>query len=289
MNIAEKAAGFTISGDTGSVGGVTVTVRVGTGALTATSADTNPATWSVTVPGDAAYISEPSVAVEVNASKTGFAAARAVQSTLAVDLTAPTAPTYTAPGSLQVGVAIAAVSPSGGSGIDEYGATGLPSGLSIDTVTGVISGTPDSANASTASVTVTVSDTAGNADTVTVTFPAVSAAGTLEGASISAGNLLIQLDSTGVVTGLRESDARGTDHNIAAQSTTLVSLVVESAATDLPSSGTGAHYKPTGWTYAAGTAGTGETTRGDVYLQLCRQHQRRCDGGGEGGLCHTGN
>ena len=32
--------------------------------------------------------------------------------------------------------------------------------------------------------------------------------------------------------------------------------------TDLPSSGTGAHYKPTGWTYAAGTAGTGETTRG---------------------------
>ena len=30
VNIAEKAAGFTISGDTGSVGGVTVTVRVGT-------------------------------------------------------------------------------------------------------------------------------------------------------------------------------------------------------------------------------------------------------------------
>ena len=85
---------------------------------------------------------------------------------------------------------------------------------------------------------------------------------TADGASISAGDLLIQLDSTGVVTGLRESDAHGTDHNIAARSTTLVSLVVESAAGDLPSSGTGAHYKPTGWTYAAGTAGTGETTRG---------------------------
>ena len=348
VNIEEKATGFGIGGDTGSVGGVSVTVRVGMVELTATSADTNPATWSVTVPGDAAYISEPSVAVEVNASKTGFDAARAVQSTLAVNLTAPTAPTYTAPGSLQVGVAITAMSPSGGSGsgIDEYGATGLPSGLSIDPFSGVISGTPDRANASTASATVTVTDTADNAATVLVAFPVVakgdqtltgfqyssntvtlgSAAPTVTapsgaqgalsysataatvctvgptsgvltlvgvgeceviataadtanynqatatytvtvqsvvlGASISAGDLLIQLDSTGVVTGLRESDAHGTDHNIAAQSTTLVSLVVESAATDLPSSGTGAHYKPTGWTYAAGTAGTGETTRG---------------------------
>ena len=81
-------------------------------------------------------------------------------------------------------------------------------------------------------------------------------------ALITAGDLLIRMDSMGVVTGLYEGDARGTDHNIAAQSTTLVSLVVESAATDLPSTGTGAHYKPTGWTYAAGTAGTGETTRG---------------------------
>ena len=128
VNIAEKAAGFTISGDTGSEGGVTVTVTVGTTPLTATSTAANPATWLVSVPGDAPYISEPSVAVEVNASKTGYAAARAVQSTLAVDLTAPTAPTYTAPGSLQVGVAIAAVSPSGGSDINEYSATGLARG-----------------------------------------------------------------------------------------------------------------------------------------------------------------
>ena len=50
-----------------------------------------------------------------------------------MDLTAPTAPTYTAPDSLKVGVAIAAMSPADGIGIDEYSATGLPPGLSIDT------------------------------------------------------------------------------------------------------------------------------------------------------------
>ena len=349
VNIEEKATGFAISGDTGSEGGVTVTVTVGTTPLTATSAPANPATWLVSVPANASYISEPSVAVEVNASKTGFDAASAVQSTLAVDLTAPTAPTYTAPGSLQVGVAITAMSPSGGSGINEYSATGLPAGLRIDTTMGVISGTPDTADASTANATVTASDAADNTATVLIAFPPVakgdqtltgfqyssntvtlgstvptvtapsgaqgalsysvtastvcavgSSTGVLtlvgvgecevtataadtadynqatatytvtvqpvvltaDGASISAGNLLIQLDSTGVVTGLRESDARGTDHNIAAQSTTLVSLVVESASTATPSLGMGAHYKPTGWSYTAGTAGTGETTRG---------------------------
>ena len=78
----------------------------------------------------------------------------------------PVAPTYTAPVSLQVGVAITAMIPSGGADIHEYGAPGLPSGLSIDAGSGVISGTPDTANASTASVTVTVTDTAGNAATV---------------------------------------------------------------------------------------------------------------------------
>ena len=54
INIAEKAAGFIIAGDTGSVDGVSVTVRVGTEDLTATSAEADPAIWSVNVPGDAA-------------------------------------------------------------------------------------------------------------------------------------------------------------------------------------------------------------------------------------------
>ena len=175
VNIAEKAGGFAISGNTGSVGGVSVTVAVGTEELTATSAAADPATWSVDVPGNASYIAGPSVSVSVSAAKTGHTSPNAVTSTLAVDLTAPTAPTYAAPSSLQVGMALAPLNPSGGLGIDGYSAAGLPSGLSIDPLSGAIDGTPDTANASTASVTVTASDTAGNADTVTIEFPAVAA------------------------------------------------------------------------------------------------------------------
>ena len=47
INIAEKAAGFVIEGNTGSVGDVSVTVSVGGTNLTATSSTSNPATWSV--------------------------------------------------------------------------------------------------------------------------------------------------------------------------------------------------------------------------------------------------
>ena len=173
VNIAEKAAGFTISGNTGSEGGASVTVTVGSTDLTATSGSSDPATWSVNVPANASYITGTSVAVKVNASKTGLNAASEVTRSLTVDLIAPTAPTYTVPGSLNLDEQITAMSPSGGSGIDRYSATGLPSGLSIDASTGVISGTPDAANANTASVTVAVSDNAGNSNTVNLTFPAV--------------------------------------------------------------------------------------------------------------------
>ena len=175
VNIAEKTAGFTISGDTGTESGVDVTVQVGTGTLTATSADNaGTATWSVNVPADASYITGTSVDVQVNASKTGYTAPDSVTRTLTVDLTAPTAPTYTAPASLQVGVAIATMSPTGGIDIDAYSATGLPPGLGIDTGTGVIGGTPDTADANTADATVTVSDAAGNTVEVSITFPAVA-------------------------------------------------------------------------------------------------------------------
>ena len=90
-----------------------------------------------------------------------------------MDLVAPTPPAYTAPSSLTVGVPIAPMNPSGGAGIDEYGTPGLPPGLGIDTATGIIGGTPDTAEAGAADATVTVTDTAGNTDTVTVAFPAV--------------------------------------------------------------------------------------------------------------------
>ena len=190
VNIEERAAGFAISGDTGSEGGVTVTVRVGTTDLTATSSNDNPAIWSVNVPGNAAYIAGSSVAVTVSAAKTGYTAPNAQTPALAVDLMGPTAPTYTVPVSLQVGVAIAGMNPTGGVDIHEYGAPGLPSGLSIDAGSGVIGGTPDTANASTASVRVTVKDTAGNAATVVIAFPMVAkGAQTLSGFQYSASSV----------------------------------------------------------------------------------------------------
>ena len=91
-----------------------------------------------------------------------------------MDLTAPTAPGYTAPVALKVGVAINAMNPSGSVDVSQYGATGVPSGLDIDTNTGTISGTPDTADADTATTTVTVGDTAGNTATTTISFPAVA-------------------------------------------------------------------------------------------------------------------
>ena len=174
VNIAEKGAGFEIGGDTGTEAGVGVTVEIGGETLTTTSADdAGTATWTVSVPADAAYISGTSVAVEVNASKTGYSAPAAITRSLAVDLTAPTAPGYSAPGSLKVGEAITALSPSGGIDVAEYSATDLPSGLTLNTGTGVIGGTPEAAEANTATATITVSDAAGNTATATIIFPAV--------------------------------------------------------------------------------------------------------------------
>ena len=172
INIEEKASGFDISGNTGSEGGVSVTVTVGGTELTATSADADPATWTVNVPVDATYITGTSVDVTVSASKAGYTSPSDVTGTLTVDLTAPTAPTYAAPASLQVDVAITSMSPSGGVDIDEYSAAGLPSGLGID-AGGVIGGTLEAADVATATATVTVRDAAGNTATATIIFPAV--------------------------------------------------------------------------------------------------------------------
>ena len=176
ISIAEKAAGFTIGGDTGTEIGVEVTrARSAPGRSPRPRRITpEPPRWSVSVPVDATYITGTSLAVTVNASKTGYSEPAAITRTLTVDLTAPTAPGYTAPVALKVGVAITPMNPSGGVGIDGYGATGLPSGLDIDTGSGVISGTPDTVDADTATARVTVGDTAGNTATTTISFPAVA-------------------------------------------------------------------------------------------------------------------
>ena len=173
VNIAEKAAGFAISGAAGSQGGVSVTVTVGGTELTATS--TAGGAWSVDVPANgASYLTGTSVAVTVSASKTGYTPPSDLTRALAVDLTAPSA-TYTAPSSLKVGVAVGALTPTTtDTDIASYGAMGLPPGLGIDTGTGVISGTPDTADANTASAAVTVTDTAGNTVDVPIAFPAVA-------------------------------------------------------------------------------------------------------------------
>ena len=175
VNITEKADGFSISGHTGSEAGVAVTVKLGTETFTAvTSSSLDPAIWSVDVPPDATYITGTGVALSVAAAKTGYTSPTPVAATVTVDLTAPTAPSYTAPGSLKVGVALTAVEPSGGTGISRYTASGLPPGLVIGSTSGVISGTPSAADAATAAVTVTAADTGGNPDTVAITFPVVA-------------------------------------------------------------------------------------------------------------------
>ena len=190
VNIAEKAAGFAISGDTGSEAGVTVTVTVTVGGTELTATSDGGGAWSVDVPPNATYLTGTSVTVTVAASKTGFTSPSDLTRTLAVDLTAPAA-SYTAPGTLKLGVAIGAMTPTtSATDIASYRATGLPSGLSLDTTTGVIRGTPDTADASTASATVTVTDTAGNPADVSITFPAVAKGDqTLSGFTYSASSV----------------------------------------------------------------------------------------------------
>ena len=132
VNIAEKAAGFVIRGRTGTESGVSVTVTVGTEPLSATSGADGA--WSVTVPMAAGHLTGTGVEVKVEASKTGFTDATPVTRTLTVDLVAPSSPSWTVPGSLQVGVAVTPMTPSTTTDTDiaSYGASGLPAGLAID-------------------------------------------------------------------------------------------------------------------------------------------------------------
>ena len=299
VNIAEKAAGFAISGATGSQGGVSVTVTVGSTPLTATS-DSGGA-WSVAVPANAAYLTGTSVAVTVSASKTGYTAPSDVTRALAVDLAAPSA-TYTAPSSLKVGVAIGAMTPSTtATDIASYGATGLPPGLGIDTGTGVISGTPDTADANTASATVTVTDTAGNTDTVDITFPAVAKGDqTLTGfayspASVTYGDTAPAVTAPGGVrTALSYSATPATVCTVDASTGALTLAGVGECAVTATAAGTADYNEATAaFTVTVAAAGalalTLDTIAGDDTVNIGREGggvrdfgRHRFGGGGDG-------
>jgi len=85
VNIAEKAAGFTLSGTTQAGAAVTLTVGA-SGSLTAT---VNGTDWSFAVPADAAYIAGTSVDVTAMATLSGHVDGTATRA-LTVDLAAPT-------------------------------------------------------------------------------------------------------------------------------------------------------------------------------------------------------
>lgn len=86
---------------------------------------------------------------------------------------------YTAPSSLTIGTEIEDMKPTVSNGSDSYtfavkAGPALPDGLTLDTATGVISGTPTTYSASPVQVTITVTDSVGKTAETTVTFPAVS-------------------------------------------------------------------------------------------------------------------
>ena len=91
-----------------------------------------------------------------------------------LDNTAPTVD-YTVPASLTVGRAISSTPDTTDTDIAQYSATNLPDGLTIDPITGEISGSLETVSASTSIAVVTVTDTTGNTVDVTVTFPVVEA------------------------------------------------------------------------------------------------------------------
>ena len=172
VNIAERAAGFNISG-TVPLGTTEVSVTIGTG-MARTIMLSSTTTWTIAIPADATDITGTSVDVVATAtmgSLTGM-----VTRTIGVDLVAPTAG-YTPPGTLMVGMAILDIEPDSPSAdISSYalqaGST-LPPGLTLAS-DGVISGTPTTANTNPATVTIGLTDTAGNPTDVSLTFPAVS-------------------------------------------------------------------------------------------------------------------
>ena len=181
INAAEKATGFAITGNTGAEPIVSVTVTIDAVQLTPVISDSAGA-WLVPIPGDPPYLVEPSVDIQVTATKAGFTDPTPVTRTVAIDITAPSV-SYAAPSSLTVGVAIDNIDPTDADPADDdyashkysvgAGST-LPHGLSLDVTNGRITGTPATASTATHNTAVAVTDTAGNVQEVLIVFPEVA-------------------------------------------------------------------------------------------------------------------
>ncbi len=219
VNIAEKAAGFAISGTVEA--GAMVEVTLGSSS-TVRPATVDGTTWMVAIPADNSEITGTGVAVTATAMLAGRTTGT-VTRTITVDLTPPTA-TYTAPDTLTVGTAITTIMPGGASpdvaGYAVQGGTPLPPGLTLTPNSGAISGTPTMASMATAAVTIRLTDTAGNPTDVPITFPAVALGSqTLTGFAYSSPTAAVDLAAptvtapTGAVAGSSLSYASG-DTNI---------------------------------------------------------------------------
>ena len=179
--------GFAKEGDT-----ITVTFETNEDLSTTPSATIAGHTATLTGNGmhwEATYIVEAGVNADNAAFDLGAIADSAgnqtdpseIETGVEVDTTAPTV-SYTAPASMRVDVALSAAAPIDDAPTDRdfdahtyqvKSGTQLPPGLSLDEVSGRITGTPTVANASEQATTVVATDGAGNIQEVTINFPAV--------------------------------------------------------------------------------------------------------------------
>ena len=186
VNAAERRSDWTFNvhlseSATGSAGArteaaLTPKVTIGNSSpLDVTAVSGEPGTWSVAVPAAAAYLTDGKHTLRVQALR-GEEVVKSESTTITVDLTAPTV-SYAPPTSLTVSTALTDIVPTtSDEDIASYalktGST-LPSGLSLNATSGVISGTP-SATTAAGAVTIVVTDRAGNTSDVTLSLPAVT-------------------------------------------------------------------------------------------------------------------
>ena len=177
VNKAEKAAGFAIGGS--SEAGASVTVTVGTTALSAVTAGST-GSWTVSVPTAASYVSDGRLTISATATRSGYSDGSA-SATVTVDTVPPSVSYNNVPTSLTVNTEVTISPTTTDDDIHRYalktGST-LPSDLSLDDMSGVISGSPDAATTAAVNLTIVVTDNARNSLDVPLRLPAVTAATT---------------------------------------------------------------------------------------------------------------